>query len=106
MDDEDWYVINKNDVDLYKYHQNDQELGFYKFYYQVLHHWIFDFILDALLLVGLSPVTRVQAVIYFPMTSKKINIVELTIDNYTPNTALIVFLSTCFLSSKWHLKDR
>ena len=36
-------VINKNDVNLYKYHQNDQELGFYKFYYQVLQHWILDF---------------------------------------------------------------
>ncbi|MBE8167993.1 MAG: DUF3800 domain-containing protein [Shewanella sp.] len=23
--------------------QNDEELGFYKFYYQVLHHWILDF---------------------------------------------------------------
>lgn len=25
------------------YHQGDSELGFYKFYYQVLHHWILDF---------------------------------------------------------------
>jgi hypothetical protein len=25
------------------WHQNDNELGFYKFYYQVLHHWILDF---------------------------------------------------------------
>lgn len=24
-------------------HQNDRELGFYKFYYQLLHHWIYDF---------------------------------------------------------------
>lgn len=24
-------------------HENDGELGFYKFYYQVLHHWILDF---------------------------------------------------------------
>jgi hypothetical protein len=24
-------------------HQNDGELGFYKFYYQLLHHWILDF---------------------------------------------------------------
>ncbi|MCL1080054.1 DUF3800 domain-containing protein [Parashewanella spongiae] len=23
--------------------QQDEELGFYKFYYQVLHHWIFDY---------------------------------------------------------------
>ena len=23
-------------------HDNDSELGFYKFYYQLLHHWIFD----------------------------------------------------------------
>jgi hypothetical protein len=26
-----------------KWCQNDNELGFYKFYYQVLHHWILDF---------------------------------------------------------------
>jgi len=24
-------------------HNNDEELGFYKFYYQLLHHWILDF---------------------------------------------------------------
>lgn len=24
-------------------HDNDSELGFYKFYYQLLHHWILDF---------------------------------------------------------------
>ena len=30
-------------VNLLHYHQNDQELGFYKFYYQLLHHWILDF---------------------------------------------------------------
>lgn len=24
-------------------HDNDGELGFYKFYYQLLHHWILDF---------------------------------------------------------------
>jgi len=30
-------------VDLVHYHANDQELGFYKFYYQMLHHWIMDF---------------------------------------------------------------
>jgi len=24
-------------------HENDRELGFYKFYYQMLHHWILDF---------------------------------------------------------------
>lgn len=24
-------------------HKNDKELGFYKFYYQLLHHWIYDF---------------------------------------------------------------
>jgi hypothetical protein len=26
-----------------RWHQQDNELGFYKFYYQVLHHWILDF---------------------------------------------------------------
>lgn len=36
-------VVDKAKVDLLKYHDGDQELGFYKFYYQLLHHWIFDF---------------------------------------------------------------
>jgi hypothetical protein len=35
-------AIDSTQVDLLKYHQNDQELGFYKFYYQVLNHWIHD----------------------------------------------------------------
>ena len=26
-----------------KWHDGDNELGFYKFYYQLLHHWILDF---------------------------------------------------------------
>ncbi len=36
-------VVDKNKVDLLHYHENDQELGFYKFYYHLLHHWIADF---------------------------------------------------------------
>lgn len=36
-------VIDHSLVDLIKFHDNDQELGFYKFYYQMLHHWIHDF---------------------------------------------------------------
>lgn len=36
-------VVDKKKVDLFQYHQNDQELGFYKFYYQLLDHWIADF---------------------------------------------------------------
>ncbi|MFZ4764658.1 MAG: DUF3800 domain-containing protein [Roseimicrobium sp.] len=36
-------VVPKKDVDLVKFHQSDAELGFYKFYYQLLHHWIDDF---------------------------------------------------------------
>jgi hypothetical protein len=35
--------VDKAKVDLIHYHENDQELGFYKFYYQMLHHWISDF---------------------------------------------------------------
>ena len=33
------------DCNSYKasYHNNDNELGFYKFYYQLLHHWILDY---------------------------------------------------------------
>jgi hypothetical protein len=36
-------AIDSGKVDLVKYHQADHELGFYKFYYQLLHHWIRDF---------------------------------------------------------------
>jgi len=36
-------AIDYSQVDLMKFHDNDQELGFYKFYYQMIHHWIHDF---------------------------------------------------------------
>jgi uncharacterized protein DUF3800 len=36
-------AIDHHQVDLIHFHQNDQELGFYKFYYQMLHHWIHPF---------------------------------------------------------------
>lgn len=36
-------TVNRSKVDLLTYHNNDQELGFYKFYYQLLHHWVEDF---------------------------------------------------------------
>lgn len=36
-------VIEKENLNLVRYHQSDQELGFYKFYYQLIHHWILDF---------------------------------------------------------------
>ena len=51
----DWFVapndrlrfrciaVEHDKVSLVRYHDNDQELGFYKFYYQMLHHWIMDF---------------------------------------------------------------
>lgn len=35
-------VIDREKVNLVKFHKCDQELGFYKFYYQMLHHWILD----------------------------------------------------------------
>lgn len=35
-------AVDRTQVDL-KLHNNDGELGFYKFYYQLLHHWILDF---------------------------------------------------------------
>ena len=35
-------AVEHNKVNLFRYHDCDQELGFYKFYYQMLHHWIFD----------------------------------------------------------------
>jgi hypothetical protein len=36
-------VIESSKVDHIKFNYDDSELGFYKFYYQLLHHWIFDF---------------------------------------------------------------
>ena len=36
-------VVDPKKVDLLRFHDGDQELGFYKFYYQMLHHWILDF---------------------------------------------------------------
>jgi len=36
-------AVEHDKVNLLHYHNNDQELGFYKFYYQMLHHWILDF---------------------------------------------------------------
>lgn len=35
-------AVDRDQVDLKLHHENDQELGFYKFYYQLLHHWILD----------------------------------------------------------------
>jgi hypothetical protein len=35
-------AVDYRKVDLIRYHGEDQELGFYKFYYQMLHHWILD----------------------------------------------------------------
>ena len=36
-------AIDHQQVDLIHFHESDQELGFYKFYYQILHHWIHQF---------------------------------------------------------------
>jgi len=36
-------TIDHREVSLIQFHQNDQELGFYKFYYQMIHHWIHPF---------------------------------------------------------------
>lgn len=36
-------LLESNKIDNYKFHNGDSELGFYKFYYQLLHHWILDF---------------------------------------------------------------
>ncbi len=36
-------LIEADKVDNYTFNNMDGELGFYKFYYQLLHHWIFDF---------------------------------------------------------------
>ena len=36
-------LIEAAKIDHIKFNKEDAELGFYKFYYQLLHHWIFDF---------------------------------------------------------------
>lgn len=36
-------VIDRDKVDLVRFQESDQELGFYKFYYQMLLHWIHPF---------------------------------------------------------------
>ena len=36
-------AVDQTQVNLELHHEGDQELGFYKFYYQLLHHWILDF---------------------------------------------------------------
>lgn len=36
-------AIDRAEVNFDLHHDNDTELGFYKFYYQLLHHWIYDF---------------------------------------------------------------
>jgi hypothetical protein len=33
-------LVDRTVLNFDKYHKNDKELGFYKFYYQVLHHWV------------------------------------------------------------------
>lgn len=36
-------AVEGDKVDMVRFHQNDQELGFYKFYYQMVKHWLDDF---------------------------------------------------------------
>jgi hypothetical protein len=36
-------AIEGEKVNLVQFHQSDHELGYYKFYYQLLHHWILSF---------------------------------------------------------------
>lgn len=36
-------AVEQQKIDLVKFHDGDQELGFYKFYYEMLHQWILDF---------------------------------------------------------------
>ncbi len=36
-------AVEGDKVDLVRFHESDAELGFYKFYYQMIVHWILDF---------------------------------------------------------------
>jgi len=35
-------LVDSTKTDLIRYHSGDAELGFFKFYYQLLHHWILE----------------------------------------------------------------
>lgn len=36
-------LVESDKIDLVKFQNDDGELSFYKFYYQLLHHWIYDY---------------------------------------------------------------
>lgn len=36
-------VVDRGKIDLARFHESDGELGFYKFYYQLLQQWILDY---------------------------------------------------------------
>jgi hypothetical protein len=36
-------AVEGDKVDMVRFHDSDSELGFYKFYYQLIKHWLFDF---------------------------------------------------------------
>jgi hypothetical protein len=36
-------VVESEKINLVRFHSGDAELSFYKFYYQMLHNWIYDF---------------------------------------------------------------
>lgn len=36
-------LLESKIIDNYKFNDKDAELGFYKFYYQLLTHWLYDF---------------------------------------------------------------
>lgn len=36
-------LVESGKIDLIRFHNDDGELSFYKFYYQLLHHWIYDY---------------------------------------------------------------
>jgi len=68
-------AIDYSQVNLMRFHDNDQELGFYKFYYQMLHHWIHDFnAKDPLLRLTQSPLdleNRILITLFLSLLSKK-----------------------------------
>ena len=36
-------AVEGSQVNMVRFHENDRELGFYKFYYQMIKHWLLDF---------------------------------------------------------------
>ncbi len=74
-------LIESKIVDHYTFNNQDAELGFYKFYYQLLHHWILDFnnydiFLDLKINRDKGRLSHLKQVLTNSNLTSKINIVQ------------------------------